>query len=174
MTNTETLTTTEITKIVADYSNVIELAVLDVVQYQPSTLFQYLDDLIGDATVVVLKSLRSFQRRFLSVANVTAWIRKSARWNALNAVSHFVATGRVLKSTHLTDSRPVAVDSRKQDAARLSAALDVLTDESRTVLVALVNGEKASDVAKRMGMSNATITRRKQEAMKALTVAMAA
>ena len=169
-----TLTSLEVSKIVADYGNVIELAVLDVVQYQPATLFQYLDDLIGDATVAVMRSMRSFKRRFLSVANVTAWVRKQARWTALNAVSRFALTGRAVRSSALIDRNPVAVDARAQDMARLSAAMDVLTDESRTVLVALVNGERAGDVAKRLKISQPTVTRRKQEAMRAITAALAA
>lgn len=166
-----TLTATEASKIVADYGNVIELTVLDVIQYQPSALYASLHDIVGDATIAVLKSLRSFKRRFLSVANITAWVRKAARWTALNAVTAYTTRRN---ARHMVDTRPMHDTVRQQERARLEAALDVLTDESRTVLVALVNGEKAGDVAKRMKISPATATRRKQEAMKALTIAMAA
>ena len=162
--NTDTLTAFEISKIVADYGNAIELAILDVMQYQPSGLYAQLDDVVSDATVAVMRSMLKFKRRYLSVANVTAWIRKRARWTALNAVSAYQNRRKV---AHMVDT------ARAQDRARLEAALDVLTDESRTVLVALVNGEKAVDVAKRMKLSNATVTRRKQDAMKAIMAAMA-
>ena len=168
--NTDTLTAFEISKIVADYGNAIELAVLDVMQYQPCGLYAQLDDVVSDATVAVMRSMLKFKRRYLSVANVTAWIRKRARWTALNAVSAYQNRRKV---AHMVDTSNVVDTARAQDRARLEAALDVLTDESRTVLVALVNGEKAVDVAKRMKLSNATVTRRKQDAMKAIMAAMA-
>jgi DNA-directed RNA polymerase specialized sigma24 family protein len=169
--HTDKLTTTEASKIVADYVNVIELTVLDVIQYQPSALYASLADIVSDATVAVLKSLRSFQRRFLSVANITAWVRKAARWTALNAVTAYV-TRRSMR--HMVDTTAVADVTHKQEIARMEAALDVLTDESRTVLVGLVNGESAGSIAKRMKLSAPTITRRKQEAMKAIKLALAA
>jgi DNA-directed RNA polymerase specialized sigma24 family protein len=168
---TDKLTTTEASKIVADYINVIELSVLDVIQYQPSGLYQSMSDIVGDATVAVLKSLRSFQRRFLSVANITAWVRKAARWTALNAVTAYVTRRN---ARHMVDTTAVADMTHKQEIARMEAALDVLTDESRTVLVGLVNGESAGSIAKRMKLSAPTITRRKQEAMKAIKLALAA
>jgi len=173
MLNNATLTALEASKICADYVNVIELAVLDVIEYQPRALYQFADDIVGDATIAVLKSLRSFKRRFLSIANVTAWIRRAARWTALNVVTRFARTGRVIRSYGKINVA-VPVDSRAQDRARLEAALAVLTDESRTVLVAILGGERAGDVAKRLKLSQPTVSRRKHEAMKAITVAMAA
>jgi DNA-binding NarL/FixJ family response regulator len=75
---------------------------------------------------------------------------------------------------HMVDTTAVADVTHKQEIARMEAALDVLTDESRTVLVGLVNGESAGSIAKRMKLSAPTITRRKQEAMKAIKLALAA
>jgi DNA-directed RNA polymerase specialized sigma24 family protein len=166
-----TLTNVEIAKIVTDYASIIELAVLDVLEYQPSELFQAIDDVISDATVAVMISLRSFKREHLSTANVTAWIRKSARWTAMNAVDTFITRASL---AHKCDTR-TAVDSlRQQDQAQLEAALDVLDDERRSILVSLMSGEAAGSIAKRMKLSGPTITRRKQEAMKQIAAAMAA
>lgn len=167
-----TLTASQVSKIVASMSNVIELAVMEVIERLPSKIFAHLDDFISEATLAVIESLRTFKVKYASVETITAWVRKRARWTTMNAI----------KRAHLRMSVPggdmcrvaVKVDERAEDAARLERALDVLDDEKRTILVALASGEKAINVAKRLKMSNATITRRKQEAMSLVAVALAA
>lgn len=174
MNNTATLTASEISTMIGDFANVIELAVLDVIEHLPSAVFAMVDDLISTATVAVMESLRTFQRRYLSVANVTAWIRQRARWTTMNAVKRICQGDRYVRACGTMVRATVVVDSRAQDAGRLAAALAVLTDESRVILTSIMGGQKATDVAKRMGLSNATVTRRKQDALASVTAAMAA
>ena len=174
MNNTATLTTSEISNLIGDFANVIELAVLDVIEHLPSAVFAMADDLISSATISVMKSLRSFQRRHLSISVLTAWIRQRARWTTMNAVKRLAMVNRTVRACGSMERAPMAIDTRAQDAGRLASALAVLTDESRVILTSIMGGQKATDVAKRMGLSNATVTRRKQDALASVTAAMAA
>ena len=174
MNNTATLTTSEISNLIGDFTNVIELAVLDVIEHLPSAVFALSDDLISAATVAVMESLRTFQRRYLSISNVTTWVRQRARWTTMNAVKRICQGDRYVRACGTMARATAAVDTRAQDAGRLAAALAVLTDESRVILTSIMGGQKATDVAKRLGLSMPTITRRKQSALASVTAAMAA
>ena len=170
-----TLSTVEIASVIAANINTIELAVLSIIENQPSHIFAMLEDLISGATIEAMRKLRRFQRRYAQPEAISAWIRKAARWFTMNAIRRTSMVERVTPSRGSMLSvaaEGVAQDDRREDAARLAAALDTLAADTRTVFVRLMDGERAIDVAKTMGMSAPTVTRRKQEAIKVVTRAL--
>lgn len=146
------LTAAEVATLVGAFTNVIEIAVLDVTASAPSVVFSAHDDIVGDATLAVMRSLAKFQRKYLSAANVTAYVRKSARWTALNAVER-IRMRTAVRATGTANYAVPPMADRDRDYTALARAFEVLDAPQRTMLLGVMAGEKSGDIAKRIKVS---------------------
>lgn len=167
-----TLSKSEISAMIGKFSNVIELAVLDVVEYEPSRVFATVEDLICDATLAVMLSLQSFEKRYVSAPNLVAWIRQRARWSTMNSIKSLAIGNRIVRSCGTLAGQSNEAD-RQRDMIALQRAMATLDSQSANIMNLLIAGHDAGQVAKKMKLSDPTISRRKQVATEALTAAMA-
>jgi len=160
------LNANEINSALLAHSNVIELAVLDVVEDSDHRTYGLLEDLVSDATLHLLdKALPKFKGPRVGLAKFIKTTCKFKTLDALKRVGHARADmlGDFDAMAGEVATAPDVAVQCASEAARLDAALAKLGINEKKICLGLGEGEAASVIGLRLGMSGATMTRRKRD-----------
>lgn len=171
------LNATERNAAVLLHSNTIELAVLAVVEDSDHRSYGLLEDLVSDATLHLLdKALAKFKGPRYGLAKFISTTCKFKTMDALKRVGHARADmrGDFDAMAGEVTAAPDTAAARAHEAARLDAAIATLTGAEQEIATGLRSGEPASVIGLRLGMSGATMTRRKRDVAGKLALSLAA
>lgn len=148
------------------HSNTIELAVLSCIQDSDHRTYGLLEDLVSDATLHLLdKALPKFKGPRFGLAKFIGTVCKFKTLDALKRVGHARADMRgdfdAMEAT--TTESPDVASACRMEAAALDKALATLEASEQEIAKSLIAGEKASVIGLRLGMSGATMSRRKRD-----------
>jgi DNA-directed RNA polymerase specialized sigma subunit len=171
--NTATLTTSEISAIVVEHGNLIELAVMGVIENSDHRVWGMLYDLIQTATIKLMEALADFNRS--GMIGLARFIRKVVKHCTINVLKTGFEAPRFTSYARNVErvAAPMPCESTANEA-RLAQALASIEASDRRVMEMLIAGTPAKVVAIACRTSNAGVTRAKQRSIATISAAMAA
>jgi DNA-directed RNA polymerase specialized sigma subunit len=167
------LTVSEINTVVLAHANLIELAVMGVIENSNTRVWGMLDDLISTATIRLIVALQDFNRS--GMIGLARFIRKVVTRCTINVLRTGFEAPRFTSYARNVESVAAPMPSASSaNEARLALAMASIEASDRRVLEMLLAGTPAKVVAIACRTSNAGVTRAKQRSIATITAAMAA